>query len=318
MRVRRSIVFWLFASCVALLHASEADGQSSVYLPIASGLREIAPLPSRQARGRRPLHDFAGTAIDFGRDFWYTLTAPARMDHGDWLASAGVIGVGGLLFLVDNDIARAALRNRHEPVFDEIGDLGTFIEPVGLMGNTNVWYATGAVASWAVGWDRPKRLFTELLYSHWIAGLIRGGTNRLVGRYRPHDGRGARHFAFGGGTSFPSGHASTVFQVAAVLSHHADRAPVTVLAYALAGVAAWERINAEQHWASDIWLGAAYGWAGGEARHPAARRGSADRAAGCDAVGPGRRFAALPVLTGLELNRCGAPGRGGSSPRRDR
>lgn len=220
-----------------------------------------ATLHAQTILDRRPLHDFAGTALDLGRDFWVTLTAPAWMDAEDWLVTGGVVAIGGVLFLVDDDITRMALRNRDEPLLEEIGDVGTFLEPIGLMGNTNVWFATGAVASYAVGWDRPKRMFTELLYSHWIAGAIRGGVNRVVGRARPHDERGARNFAIDGGTSFPSGHASTVFQVAAVLSHHIDRVPVSVALYGLATTVAWQRILDEQHWASDVWFGAAYGLA---------------------------------------------------------
>ncbi len=236
-----------------------AQAPGSVQRPIVRA--DSAVQTDGRDGARRPLHDFAGTAVDFGRDAWLTLTWPARMDRADWLVTGGFLATGAVLFVFDEDITRAALRNREVAVLDEFGDVGEFVEPVGLMGNTNVWYASAAVASWAVGWDRPKRLFTELLYSHWIAGLMRGGVNKVVGRSRPHDGRGARHFAIGGGTSFPSGHASTIFQVAAVLAHHADRAPVTVLVYSVAAAGAWERIISEQHWASDVLLGAAYGWA---------------------------------------------------------
>jgi membrane-associated phospholipid phosphatase len=217
---------------------------------------------SVQARdGRRPIHDFAGTVKALGRDFWLTFSAPVRMNTHDWLVTAGVLAAGGLIFWADEDITRAALRNQEEPGFKQVEDVGTFLEPVGLMGNTNIWYASAAVLSYAVGWERPNRMFTELLYSHWIAGLIRGGTNKLVGRSRPYSGAGAYAFKVGRGTSFPSGHASTAIQVATVLSHHVRSTPVSVALYGLAGTVAWQRITSEEHWASDVWLGAAYGWA---------------------------------------------------------
>jgi membrane-associated phospholipid phosphatase len=221
------------------------------------------PLPAQTAArdGRRPLHDFAATLGDLGRDFWRTLSAPAWMDSRAWVGTGAALAVGGVLFLADQDITNAALRNTEEPGFESVVDVGTFLEPVGLMGKTNAFYAGGAVLSYAAGLDRPKRMFTELLYSHWIAGLIRGGTNKLVGRSRPYVGLGSRHFKFGQGTSFPSGHASTIFQVAAVLSHHIDRVPVSAVLYGLASMVAVQRITSEQHWASDVWLGAAYGWA---------------------------------------------------------
>jgi hypothetical protein len=208
-----------------------------------------------------PVRDLGGAVLALGRDFWLTFSAPVRMDGQAWLKTGAVLGVAGLLYIVDEDITRALVRNENEPVIGPILDTGTFFEPIGLMGNTNIWYATGAVASWAVGLDQPNRMFTELLYSHWIAAVIRGATNRVIGRSRPHDGDGAHRFALGGGTSFPSGHASTIFQVAAVLSHHIDWVPASVALYGLATTVAVQRISDEQHWASDVWLGAAYGWA---------------------------------------------------------
>lgn len=218
--------------------------------------------PDVLARGvTTPIRDLGGTARDLARDFWLTFSAPVRMDRDAWLATGAVLGVAGLMYLGDEDITRALVRNEDESIVDPILDTGTFFEPIGLMGNTNVWWATGAVTSYALGLDRPKRMFTELLYSHWIAAVIRGATNRVVGRSRPHDGHGADRFAIGGGTSFPSGHASTVFQVAAVLSHHIDWKPASVTLYGLATTVALQRISDEQHWASDVWLGAAYGWA---------------------------------------------------------
>lgn len=208
-----------------------------------------------------PIRDFGGTVYAFGRDLWLTVSAPLWMDRQAWAVTGGVVAAGGVLFLFDDDITRLALRNEDEPVFDQVLEVGTFFEPVGLMGNTNVWFAAGAVTSYAIGLDQPKRMFTELLYSQWIAGMVRQGTNKLVGRARPHRERGARSFDSGNGTSFPSGHASTVFQVATVLSHHANRTPVSIVLYGLAGTVAWQRVADEQHWASDVWLGAAYGWA---------------------------------------------------------
>jgi hypothetical protein len=35
---------------------------------------------------------------------------------------------------------------------------------------------------------------------------------------------------------------------------------VSIAAYGLATTVAVQRITSEQHWASDVWLGAAYGW----------------------------------------------------------
>jgi membrane-associated phospholipid phosphatase len=83
----------------------------------------------------------------------------------------------------------------------------------------------------------------------------------LVGRSRPADGLGARHFEFNEGVSFPSGHTSVVFELATILSHHVDHPAFTVVAYGLATTVALQRIDSGSHWASDVFVAAAYGTA---------------------------------------------------------
>jgi membrane-associated phospholipid phosphatase len=253
-----SMVRFSLALSAALLHTSvsaQTPGQAT-HQPVSSS----SSTPAR-VDVLRPARDLGGSIGDLARDIWKTASSPAWMSGDDWLLTAGVVGFGAFLYSVDADMTRLALRNEDEPVFDEVLEVGTFLEPLGLMGKTNAWFAAGAVGTYFAGFDRPKRIFTELLYSQWIAGLVRAGTNRLVGRARPHRELGARHFEFNDGTSFPSGHASTIFQVATVLAYHADWLPASIVLYGLAGTVSWQRVADEQHWASDVWLGAASGWA---------------------------------------------------------
>ena len=50
--------------------------------------------------------------------------------------------------------------------------------------------------------------------------------------------------------------ASTIFQLATILSKHLDYRPASVVLYGLAGAVAVERIASREHWASDVWIGA--------------------------------------------------------------
>jgi membrane-associated phospholipid phosphatase len=136
--------------------------------------------------------------------------------------------------------------------------VGEIFEPLGLMGNTNVIYLGGIAAGWLTGLDPLLHVSRDLVVSHWLASGTYQLPRRWIGRYRPEQGRGPR--AFGNGTALPSGHSSTIVQVAAVLSHHLDRRPASLLLWGMAGTVLFQRIDSEKHWASDVWLGAAWGY----------------------------------------------------------
>lgn len=64
--------------------------------------------------------------------------------------------------------------------------------------------------------------------------------------------------------SFPSGHSTLAFSVASVLaSEYSERVWVPVVAYSLAAGTAISRVYHDKHWASDVLIGSAFGWATG-------------------------------------------------------
>jgi membrane-associated phospholipid phosphatase len=92
-----------------------------------------------------------------------------------------------------------------------------------------------------------------------IAGGVRNGAKLFIGRRRPFEDQGPDAFEFNGGTSFPSGHASVVFELATILSHHARRWPVTVATYGIATTVAVQRVSSRNHWPSDVFVPAVTG-----------------------------------------------------------
>ena len=65
-------------------------------------------------------------------------------------------------------------------------------------------------------------------------------------------------------TSFPSGHTTLAFSVASVLaSEYSETVWVPVVAYSLAAGTAISRVYHDKHWASDVLIGSAFGWATG-------------------------------------------------------
>ena len=223
------------------------------------------PLESEAPQAREwytaPFLDFLGAAKDFGQATWLVASAPARLDRDSGLKLGSVVLVGGVLFAFDQEI-NDALDATANP--DGSGGflrrVGDFVEPMGLQGNTNVYFAGASVLGYLTRQDWIKNPAKQILYSQWIGGLGRQIVGYVVGRHRPSEGRGPYAFEFGEGTSFPSGHSAVAFELAYVLSHHIDRWPASLLLYGLAGTLAFQRVDSNSHWASDAFLGSAWGY----------------------------------------------------------
>ncbi len=142
--------------------------------------------------------------------------------------------------------------------------------------------AVGA-ALWLSGhWARDDvrrlvglRSVEAILASGAASGLLKG----VTGRARPDQSPGdARDFVLGRGIgdrrefqSFPSGHASAAFAFASAVDAEWTRlrpgrpAWVPVALYAAAALTGAARVYRDQHWASDVVMGAAVGLVGGRA-----------------------------------------------------
>jgi hypothetical protein len=95
----------------------------------------------------------------------------------------------------------------------------------------------------------------SLLDSLIVAGVLK----EVTLRNRP-DEKHPGDF-WGGGTSFPSGHAIQVWSIASLVAHEYKNQPfVGVVAYGLAATVSAARIAAQKHFASDIFVGGTMGW----------------------------------------------------------
>ncbi|MEO5616243.1 MAG: phosphatase PAP2 family protein [Candidatus Eisenbacteria bacterium] len=174
------------------------------------------------------------------------------MDRGDALLLAGTLAVTAAVYVNDEAILRASLRNGTHPAYRAVLRLGYNLEPLGLMGNTLRYYFGTMALGYAINSPTLALIPAEIIESHFLAGGVRNLTKLILGRRRPFEHKGSRAFEFDGGTSFPSGHTSVVFEIATVLSEHAHRWPVTVTTYALATTVAIQRVDSQTHWASDV------------------------------------------------------------------
>lgn len=109
--------------------------------------------------------------------------------------------------------------------------------------------------------DNPKgREIGVLGTQSLLDSLIVVGVLKEVFRRNRPDEKNPGDF-WGGGTSFPSGHAIQVWSIASLLDHeYQHKRIVGITAYSLAGIVSASRIAARKHFASDIVAGGAMGW----------------------------------------------------------
>lgn len=93
-----------------------------------------------------------------------------------------------------------------------------------------------------------------------LDSLIVAGVMKEVFRRNRPDERNPGDF-WGGGRSFPSGHAIQVWSVASLLAHeYKHKKYVGITAYSLAGIVSVARVAAQKHFAADVFAGGAMGW----------------------------------------------------------
>lgn len=202
----------------------------------------------------------AGSGVRlFITDLGSVATKPARMTRADYVWLGELVFYGSWMFYYDEDITRSVQLNKDQPLLSAVGDIGDTFQDLGLMSVTNRYYVGGIVVGYIFGFKRVQRISTDILFSHWISGLYRSAFKVFVGRARPREDQGAYEFEFNSGTSLPSGHASSIMQLATILSHYADWWPASVVFYTIAGSVCYQRIESREHWASDVFIGAMNG-----------------------------------------------------------
>lgn len=196
------------------------------------------------------------------KDTGQILVSPINWEAEDWFAATFVLGATAGLAIFDEDIRDEAQSSRGS--FSN--DLATAGEIIGNGGyaaaSLGVFYLTGYLTEN----DRAKRTALLSLESFLISGALTQALKYMTGRHRPSsrshsDVWEGPQFDDSGAVSFSSGHTATAFSIATVIANeYADQPLVPPLAYGLATLAGWSRINDNKHWASDVLFGAALGY----------------------------------------------------------
>lgn len=207
-------------------------------------------------------HSFSGFGSRLADDTTATLLAPIRWDGHEWLLTGAItVGIVGTGLLWDEEIERDSQKDREsgkDQTLDKVGLLGTGVSLAVIGG---LWIG-GELT------DSPRAVDTALdcIESSIIAsGIITPSIKFIVGRERPGNGDAFKFDPFTTfSSSFPSGHTTQAFAVASVIAASYDDRPwIGVAALTIASVVGYSRINANQHYASDVLAGAAIGTAVG-------------------------------------------------------
>ena len=268
----------LFLISLGLLLATAVPGFAGDAVDSTSAGVDSATVAATTASTDRPVLKRAQHAMkSFASDGWYLATSPARIGKAGLVKPLLIFGVAGVLYAYDEEITAGFHRSEDDEIYDGVVTVGEWVEGTGYPGRTFPYYVGGTLLGYVFKSEPVKQAGLEIIETQFLSGGIRNLATLVIGRRREHEGRGARFFEFNGGTSFPSGHTSTNFQLAAILSHHIHWKPATAVLYGVATCAAVQRVDSKSHWPSDVWLSAVEGtltsWA--VIRRNEARRGKA-------------------------------------------
>ncbi len=180
-------------------------------------------------------------------------TSPFHVNRHNALEWLVPMAATGALIASDTHIANAFENSRGQVRWGgRISNIGASYTLIPIVAGSYVYGA------WR---DNPKGreigvLGTEsLLDSLIVAGVLK----EVFRRNRPNE-KNPSDF-WGGGTSFPSGHAIQIWAIASLLDHeYKHKKIVGITAYSLAGMVSAARIAAQKHFASDVVAGGTMGW----------------------------------------------------------
>jgi membrane-associated phospholipid phosphatase len=191
--------------------------------------------------------------------------SPYRWNKYQWIAISGGILLGGLLYTQDASIQKVVQKN--QTVF--LGNLayygfspwGSGVYSLPAMG---ILYGVGAIVK------NDKARYSALKGTEAFAiGFITDQLlKQLTHRHRPYQDNPANPYLWDGpfepisNTSFASGHSTAAFAVATVIAtSYAKTIWVPIVCYTIAGFTAASRVYMNDHWFSDVFIGAALGFA---------------------------------------------------------
>jgi membrane-associated phospholipid phosphatase len=165
------------------------------------------------------------------------------------------------LYLIEQDIRKIFIRNR-SPFADSMGEVGDIYgEPI------TVVLLTGCIYGYALFFDNSRMRDTAVLMTASLvpAGFIQTVSKTAAGRARPSTDADNNIFKPFKRTeeyySFVSGHTLVAMSISLVLARQVNSIPLKIGFYTFGILGGLSRIYNDDHWVSDVFLGAALSYA---------------------------------------------------------
>jgi membrane-associated phospholipid phosphatase len=192
--------------------------------------------------------------------------APMHWNGVQWMTAATIVSLESVLIFADGDknIQEFAQKNRNSTtnfIENNIGDpFGSGLYPAIIVGSS---YIAGCIFHK----DKPKRFAMLAFKSFAISGATTTVIKYIAERDRPFQDNPANPQKWHGPAgmfnfdSFPSGHTTVAFSLATMVAlEYPKPIIIPILAYSVATLTAYGRINGNYHWGSDVLMGAAIGY----------------------------------------------------------
>ncbi len=187
----------------------------------------------------------------------HVLSQPLRWERND-VVTFGLISIGTLgLTLFEKDIRQIVQKNKNKILDNFIKAGEIYGEPVTVFLLTGAMYLYGITIN--DSWFRETSvIMTSTLLS---GGIYQTMAKNLAGRARPYLEKGNLHFEplrreedyF----SFVSGHTMVAVGTSLVLTKQINQTYASIFLYGFGFMGAYSRLYSDDHWLSDVFLGAA-------------------------------------------------------------
>jgi hypothetical protein len=189
-----------------------------------------------------------------------TISAPLIWEKDDLIKLGGFIALGAGSFLLDDEVNNLFSEDRNK-TFDKLEPIGYYYgSPLTTVPATLAIYLSGVTLN--NRWLRDTGLM--LAETITMIAIIQVPSSFIFGRVRPHSTDNNLEFNFFNGfkqenASFISGHTAIAVGISNVLAHQINNPIATVGLYGLAAITPLARLYDNQHWFSDIFMGASIG-----------------------------------------------------------